>query len=121
MNISKFFYKHQETFGKLICGLLDWTPFHSQFTHGAFFFFQFETADDAQKVRQALHGCKWPSTNPKILRVEFCTEEEVSVSWVAHCYYISLILILKIVLEAPRRIERLRNNYGCGIWVTVRV
>jgi len=41
--------------------------------------FQYETADQAVATRQALHGKRWPASNPKLLGVEFRNMEEVSV------------------------------------------
>lgn len=34
--------------------------------------------DEAQATRAALHGVKWPQSNPKFLSVDFCLQEEVS-------------------------------------------
>ena len=39
--------------------------------------FQYEAEDHATAARQSLHGTRWPSSNPKILRVEYASEEEV--------------------------------------------
>lgn len=33
----------------------------------------------AVKTRKALHGTKWPSSNPKVLRVEYASQEEVTI------------------------------------------
>ena len=37
------------------------------------------------EARKALHGKKWPSSNPKILQVDYATTDEVSqceiISW----------------------------------------
>ena len=46
----------------------------------AIIFYQYETEDDAKATRQALHGTRWPSSNPKILRVDFSNDEEVGVA-----------------------------------------
>ena len=39
--------------------------------------FQYETVEQAVATRQALHGKKWPASNPKVLGVEFRNMEEV--------------------------------------------
>lgn len=41
-------------------------------------FAKYETEEQAILTRKALHGTKWPSSNPKILRVEYATDDEVS-------------------------------------------
>ena len=33
--------------------------------------------EHAKQTRQALHGSKWPSSNPKLLWVDFASKEEV--------------------------------------------
>lgn len=38
----------------------------------------YETEEYAMEARKALHGKKWPSSNPKILQVDYATTEEVS-------------------------------------------
>lgn len=37
----------------------------------------FETEDQAVETRKALHGKKWPSSNPKILQVDYATPDEI--------------------------------------------
>lgn len=37
----------------------------------------YEEEDMAVKTRKALHGTKWPSSNPKVLRVEYASQEEL--------------------------------------------
>ncbi|KAL5022916.1 hypothetical protein ScPMuIL_002071, partial [Solemya velum] len=37
----------------------------------------YETEDQASAARKALHGTKWPVSNPKILHVEFATKDEL--------------------------------------------
>ena len=39
--------------------------------------FQYETVEGAVATRQALHGKRWPASNPKVLGVEFRNMEEV--------------------------------------------
>uniref|UniRef100_A0A672L172 Apoptotic chromatin condensation inducer in the nucleus-like n=1 Tax=Sinocyclocheilus grahami TaxID=75366 RepID=A0A672L172_SINGR len=34
-------------------------------------------AEEAMATRTALHGVKWPQSNPKFLSVDFCTQEEL--------------------------------------------
>ena len=50
-----------------------------------FFHEQYETEEYAMEARKALHGKKWPSSNPKILQVDYATTDEVSqceiISW----------------------------------------
>lgn len=38
----------------------------------------YETVDDAQKARDALHGLRWPEANPKTLNVDFSSEDELA-------------------------------------------
>ncbi|XP_074646742.1 apoptotic chromatin condensation inducer in the nucleus-like [Tubulanus polymorphus] len=40
-------------------------------------FATFESEEDAKKCREALHGATWPLSNPKQLKVDFATEEEL--------------------------------------------
>ena len=35
---------------------------------------QFKQEDSAKQCREALFGCKWPSTNPKTLKLEFVSQ-----------------------------------------------
>ena len=35
---------------------------------------QFETDDQAEETRMALHGITWPNSNPKTLNVDFTTK-----------------------------------------------
>lgn len=42
------------------------------------FLFQYDSEEGAKAARQALHGCKWPSSNPKVLAVDFGTQDDVS-------------------------------------------
>lgn len=37
----------------------------------------YETEEQAVNTRQALHGTQWPSSNPKILSVDFATQDEL--------------------------------------------
>lgn len=39
--------------------------------------FQYSSMEEAIATREALHGVKWPSSNPKVLRVDFCEKDEV--------------------------------------------
>ena len=39
--------------------------------------FQYESVDEAVATRHALHGKRWPASNPKLLCVEFRTMDEV--------------------------------------------
>jgi len=39
--------------------------------------FQYETVEEAVATRQAIHGKRWPASNPKLLGVEFRNMEEV--------------------------------------------
>jgi len=41
------------------------------------FDFQYDTEDEAIETRTALHGVRWPLSNPKSLSVDFTTEERV--------------------------------------------
>lgn len=43
-----------------------------------FILFQYETEKEAIKARNLLNNTRWPSSNPKILSVEFSNIEEVS-------------------------------------------
>ena len=38
------------------------------------YYFQYETEDQALETRMALHGVRWPVSNPKNLFVDFSTE-----------------------------------------------
>lgn len=38
---------------------------------------EYESAKEAEATRKSLHGVTWPSSNPKVLRVEYGTEDEV--------------------------------------------
>lgn len=40
-------------------------------------FFQFETEDEAFETRHALHGIRWPVNNPKVLNVQFATQDDL--------------------------------------------
>ena len=42
------------------------------------FRFQFEKEEQAVATRKALHGARWPQSNPKTLRVDYADKEEVS-------------------------------------------
>lgn len=44
-----------------------------------FAFPQYSSTEEAMATRTALHGVKWPQSNPKFLSVDFCTQEEVKV------------------------------------------
>ncbi|XP_067300267.1 apoptotic chromatin condensation inducer 1b isoform X2 [Pseudorasbora parva] len=37
----------------------------------------YSTIEEAVATREALHGVKWPGSNPKVLRVDFCEQDEV--------------------------------------------
>uniref|UniRef100_A0AAV2JU41 RRM domain-containing protein n=1 Tax=Knipowitschia caucasica TaxID=637954 RepID=A0AAV2JU41_KNICA len=37
----------------------------------------YSTSEEAVATRQALHGVKWPQSNPKVLRVDFCQQDEL--------------------------------------------
>ena len=41
-------------------------------------FLQYENEEAAEKTRQMLHGTRWPESNPKSLRVEYATEEQLN-------------------------------------------
>lgn len=38
---------------------------------------QYATTEEAVATRDALHRVKWPQSNPKVLNVDFCEQEEV--------------------------------------------
>ncbi|GIX97695.1 hypothetical protein CDAR_257271 [Caerostris darwini] len=42
-------------------------------------FVTYENEEEAIKTRKHLHGTRWPSSNPKILSVEFSNEEELAI------------------------------------------
>uniref|UniRef100_A0A8C2GQZ0 Apoptotic chromatin condensation inducer 1b n=1 Tax=Cyprinus carpio TaxID=7962 RepID=A0A8C2GQZ0_CYPCA len=37
----------------------------------------YSTIEEAVATREALHGVKWPTSNPKVLRVDFCEQDEL--------------------------------------------
>ncbi|KAK2913618.1 hypothetical protein Q8A67_002017 [Cirrhinus molitorella] len=37
----------------------------------------YSTTEEAVATREALHGVKWPTSNPKVLRVDFCEQDEL--------------------------------------------
>ncbi|XP_066536553.1 apoptotic chromatin condensation inducer 1b isoform X3 [Hoplias malabaricus] len=37
----------------------------------------YSSKEEAVATREALHGVKWPSSNPKVLSVDFCEQEEL--------------------------------------------
>uniref|UniRef100_A0A8B9JP95 Apoptotic chromatin condensation inducer 1 n=1 Tax=Astyanax mexicanus TaxID=7994 RepID=A0A8B9JP95_ASTMX len=37
----------------------------------------YSSKEEAVATREALHGVKWPSSNPKVLRVDFCEQDEL--------------------------------------------
>lgn len=37
----------------------------------------YTTTEEAVATREALHGVKWPTSNPKVLRVDFCEQNEL--------------------------------------------
>ncbi|XP_076829867.1 apoptotic chromatin condensation inducer in the nucleus-like [Brachyhypopomus gauderio] len=37
----------------------------------------YSSTEEAVATREALHGVKWPSSNPKVLRVDFCEQDEL--------------------------------------------
>ncbi|KAK2860263.1 hypothetical protein Q7C36_004429 [Tachysurus vachellii] len=37
----------------------------------------YSSTEEAVATREALHGVKWPSSNPKVLRVDFCEQKEL--------------------------------------------
>ncbi|XP_053485407.1 apoptotic chromatin condensation inducer 1b isoform X3 [Ictalurus furcatus] len=37
----------------------------------------YASTEEAVATREALHGVKWPSSNPKVLRVDFCEQKEL--------------------------------------------
>uniref|UniRef100_A0A3Q2QUV4 Apoptotic chromatin condensation inducer 1a n=1 Tax=Fundulus heteroclitus TaxID=8078 RepID=A0A3Q2QUV4_FUNHE len=37
----------------------------------------YSSVEEAVATRAALHGVKWPQSNPKVLRVDFCQQEEL--------------------------------------------
>lgn len=37
----------------------------------------YSTTEEAVATREALHGVKWPTSNPKVLRVDFCEQNEL--------------------------------------------
>ncbi|XP_016131650.1 apoptotic chromatin condensation inducer in the nucleus-like [Sinocyclocheilus grahami] len=37
----------------------------------------YSTVEEAVATREALHGVKWPTSNPKVLRVDFCEQDEL--------------------------------------------
>lgn len=66
----------------------------------------FETEDEAKEARQALHGTRWPSSNPKILSVEFATEEE-RLSFVEDRPIVQAVTVRQ---EKPKQNERLSRR-----------
>lgn len=38
----------------------------------------YSTVEEAVATREALHGVKWPTSNPKVLRVDFCEQDELN-------------------------------------------
>ncbi|XP_077084240.1 apoptotic chromatin condensation inducer 1b [Siphateles boraxobius] len=40
-------------------------------------FVTYSTIEEAAATREALHGVKWPASNPKVLRVDFCEQDEL--------------------------------------------
>ncbi|XP_035005246.2 apoptotic chromatin condensation inducer 1b [Hippoglossus stenolepis] len=40
-------------------------------------FVTYTTAEEAVSTRSAIHGVKWPSSNPKVLSVDFCEQDEL--------------------------------------------
>lgn len=47
------------------------------FEHPCVFLAQYSTTEESMATREALHGVKWPTSNPKVLRVDFCDQDEV--------------------------------------------
>jgi apoptotic chromatin condensation inducer in the nucleus len=43
-------------------------------------FVTYNTLEEAQNAREALDGCRWPSTNPKTLSIRFARKEEFEFS-----------------------------------------
>ncbi|XP_056613193.1 apoptotic chromatin condensation inducer 1b [Triplophysa dalaica] len=37
----------------------------------------YSTTEESMATREALHGVKWPTSNPKVLRVDFCDQDEL--------------------------------------------
>lgn len=58
-------------FGEFLCVLPSLLPI--------FAFPQYSSAEEAMATRTALHGVKWPQSNPKFLSVDFCSQEEVRI------------------------------------------
>jgi len=60
--------------------------------------FQYETVEQAVATRQALHGKRWPASNPKLLGVEFRNMEEVlySMFWLFTVTHISSVSMIQI-------------------------
>ncbi|KAK1889933.1 Apoptotic chromatin condensation inducer in the nucleus [Dissostichus eleginoides] len=42
-------------------------------------FVTYGTTEEAVATRAALHGVKWPSSNPKVLNVDFCEQDEMDI------------------------------------------
>ncbi|XP_062239651.1 apoptotic chromatin condensation inducer 1b [Platichthys flesus] len=40
-------------------------------------FVTYATAEEAVSTRSAIHGVKWPSSNPKVLSVDFCEQDQL--------------------------------------------
>ncbi|XP_051553576.1 apoptotic chromatin condensation inducer in the nucleus-like isoform X1 [Myxocyprinus asiaticus] len=38
----------------------------------------YSSKEEAVATREALHGVKWPASNPKVLRVDFCEQDELN-------------------------------------------
>lgn len=51
---------------------------------------QYENEEQATATRAALHGTTWPQSNPKILKVEYASKDEVRNR--PSCYYIVCML-----------------------------
>ena len=39
--------------------------------------FQYETTEEAEATRNALHGTQWPASNPKTLVVDFSKDDQL--------------------------------------------
>ena len=57
----------------VLCHSVVWFLFESLFPISL----QYENLEQAKETRQALHGTRWPTSNPKILRVDYASQEEV--------------------------------------------
>ena len=54
------------------------THTHTHAQELCLFSLQYATTEEAVATRDALHRVKWPQSNPKVLSVDFCEQDEVT-------------------------------------------